>query len=50
MTDEEREKEVEWHNYCRWAIGPLMTREQWEADRELAMTDWPAWCRKHGVG
>ena len=32
--------------YCRWAIGPLYSREQWEADQRL---DWPAWRKKHGV-
>lgn len=36
--------------YSRWAIGPLMTREQWEADKKLADEDWPAWCKRHGIG
>ena len=31
MTDAERKTEFEWATYQRWAIGPLMTREQWEA-------------------
>lgn len=35
--------------YCRWAIGPLMTREQWETDQRLLHSDWPAWRKKHGV-
>jgi hypothetical protein len=27
-TDNSRE--FDWQNYQRWAVGPLMTREQWE--------------------
>lgn len=36
--------------YCRWAIGPLMTREQWDRDTELLLTDIDAWNAKHGIG
>jgi hypothetical protein len=35
--------------YCRWAVGPLMTREQWDADRALLHSDWAAWRKRHGV-
>lgn len=31
MTDSERDAENAYQNYAQWAIGPLMTREQWEA-------------------
>jgi hypothetical protein len=39
-----------YETYCRWATGPLMSREAWEADRELASTDFAAWLKRHGIG
>lgn len=35
--------------YARWAIGPLMDREQWEADQRLLYGDFPAWRKRHNI-
>ena len=42
-------RDYDWAGYARWAIGPLMTRQQWEADRDLLHDDWPAWRKRHNV-
>jgi hypothetical protein len=38
-----------YEEYARWAIGPLMTREAWEADQRLLYANWPAWRKLHGI-
>jgi hypothetical protein len=47
--DMTREEESLWHDYCRWAIGPLGTREQWLRMHRLALSNWPAWRKLNGV-
>jgi hypothetical protein len=44
------EEQNEYYRYARWAVAPLMTREQWLVDHRLAQADWAAWCKRHGVG
>ncbi len=34
MDDKQRQREFSWQTYQRWAIGPLMTRERWEARQD----------------
>lgn len=49
-TDLTPEEQTQYENYRRWAIAPLMTREQWIADHRLSQTDFPAWLKRHNIG
>jgi len=47
MDEMTQEEWAEWCGYQRWAIGPLMTKEQWLADKRLPFKEW---CKRHGIG
>lgn len=34
MSNDPYQMEADYQNYARWAIGPLMTREQWFARQQ----------------
>jgi hypothetical protein len=34
MDEVQRQREFDYQTYCRWAVGPLMTREQWDARQD----------------
>lgn len=31
MTDDQRKDEFEYQTYARWAVGPVMSRTEWDA-------------------